>query len=111
MTALHGPRGNEWTQAFGMNNLGQVVGSCSAKAALWENGQVYDLNTLIPPGSGWILSRGIHINDQGLIVGEGQYHGKTASFLLVPLSNTPGNIPQADPQTAAAGTSDVGTMP
>lgn len=111
MTVLHGPRGNEWTVAYSINNLGQVVGACSTRAALWENGRVYDLNALIPPNSGWLLAKGVHINDQGLIVGEGQYHGKTASFLLVPLSNAPDNIPQTDSQTAAAGTTAVGTMP
>jgi probable HAF family extracellular repeat protein len=43
-----------------------------------------DLNSLIPVGSGWVLSIANGINDSGEIVGYGLIHGKTHGFLLTP---------------------------
>ena len=37
----------------------------------YENGAVTDLDTLIDPSSGWTLSKATAINDNGLIVGDG----------------------------------------
>ena len=47
------------------------------------NGMV-DLNTLIAPGSGWVLQRATGINDAGNICGYGSFDGGTHAFLLVP---------------------------
>jgi probable HAF family extracellular repeat protein len=67
--------------AFGINNKGSVVGQIYSpgldgiyRAFLYEHGQMFDLNSLIPPGSGVILAGAQGINDSGDIV--------TGPFLL-----------------------------
>jgi len=64
------------SSAFGINGAGQVVGysdtdSGARHAFLYQDGQMTDLNTLIPPDSGWRLSEAQDINDKGRIVGTG----------------------------------------
>ena len=44
-----------------------------------------DLNTLVPSGSGWQLQFASGINDNGRIVGSGQFQGSTHGFLLTPV--------------------------
>src|SRR5204863_2721197 len=77
-------------QANGINALGLLVGfgdtSAGAQHAfLYRNGTMTDLNTLISPSSGWVLSIAVDINDLGSIVGVGTHNGQTASFLLTPV--------------------------
>jgi probable HAF family extracellular repeat protein len=67
--------------AFGINNRGSVVGQIYSPgldgiyhAFLYEHGQMFDLNSLIPAGSGVILAGALAINDSGDIV--------TGPFLL-----------------------------
>ena len=60
----------------GINNLGQVVGitrgtSGRQVAALFNDGTVTDLNTLIPPELGWLLLDASDINEAGQITGRG----------------------------------------
>ena len=45
---------------------------------------MYDLNTLLPPKSRWVLREARSINNKGQIVGTGTLHGKERSFLLTP---------------------------
>jgi probable HAF family extracellular repeat protein len=64
-----GTLGGDTSYAFGLNNLGQVVGASSvssgtAHAYVWSDGQMTDLGTL---GGAW--SRAFGINDAGQIVG------------------------------------------
>jgi uncharacterized membrane protein len=74
-----------------MSNQNVVVGaygpfSDANHAFRWDekNGFV-DLNSLIPAGSGWKLEAATGINDQGQIVGVGDYKGNDgAGFLLTP---------------------------
>ena len=49
------------------------------------NGQVVDLNTMIPANSGWQLTIAIAINDRGQIIGEGTSNNIPRSFLLTPV--------------------------
>jgi len=86
--------GGDWSKAYAINNSTEVVGeagtaSGDTHAFLWKNGTMYDLNALIPPGSGWELISANDINDQGHIVGEGiNPEGKTRGFLLIPEPST-----------------------
>jgi probable HAF family extracellular repeat protein len=52
---------------------------------LWEEGEMWNLNDLIPSGAGWYLTRPTALNDRGQIVGFGVKDGKGKAFLLTPL--------------------------
>jgi hypothetical protein len=55
-------------------------------AFLWnETFGFADLNTLIPPESGWRLEQADAINDAGHIVGHGLFNGEVRGFLLTPI--------------------------
>ncbi len=43
-----------------------------------------DLNDLIDPGSGWVLTGGVGINDLGQIAGNGIHNRLQRPFLLSP---------------------------
>jgi len=86
-----------------INARGQVVGgsfSLSAcldngdptRAFLWEDGAIFDLNTLIPPGSALYLLIPDTINDRGEIAGTGvDASGNEHAFMLIPCDgNHPG---------------------
>jgi hypothetical protein len=47
-----------------------------------------DLNSLIPAGSGWVLTGASAINDSGGIVGTGVVNGQAHAFLLTPTTTT-----------------------
>lgn len=83
------------SQANAVNTAGWVVGqSMPARAfitqglpipehaALWLNGNVIDLNSLLPASSGWVLTDATAINDQGQIAGTGTHKGQAESFVL-----------------------------
>jgi probable HAF family extracellular repeat protein len=81
----------DYSWANGINNSGQVVGleegatANSQRAILWQNGAngaATDLNNLLPPGSGWVLMSAVAINNNGQIVGYGEYNGIMSVFLL-----------------------------
>jgi hypothetical protein len=69
-----------------MNDAGVGVGLVGPAgdyhAALFEHGKVYDLNTLIPPGSGWTLTKANAISNTGVIVGAGILNGQHRGFIL-----------------------------
>lgn len=54
-----------YSDAFAINNRGQVVGEAGGHASLWQDGRVTDLGTL----SGLAGSRALAINDRGEVVG------------------------------------------
>ncbi len=84
MSALPGA---EDSTAQAINDRGQIVGMAGGKAALWQDGRVYDLNTLTSSTSGWVLTAATGINSRGQIVGTGTLHGQTRAFLLTPQKN------------------------
>jgi probable HAF family extracellular repeat protein len=65
--------GDTYSEALGINEAGQIVGesfsASSARAFIWQNGIMTDLNTLIPPSSGLYLLYANDINDEGVIAG------------------------------------------
>jgi probable HAF family extracellular repeat protein len=74
--------------ANAINDNGVIVGADGAgDAFIYQNGQATDLNTLIPPNSGWRLVTANGINDAGDIVGDAVQISnprKVATFELTP---------------------------
>ena len=78
-TALGGgalPPGDVASFATSINNLGQAVGSSFnsdnaswSHGLLWQNGVMYDLNTLFPASSHLFVVNASNINDNGQIAG------------------------------------------
>ena len=77
--------GGSYNRARAINENGHIVGNSGGSAVLWRDGQVIDLNTFLPPDSGWELTDAYGINDQGWIVGTGYYGEEEQAFLLRPL--------------------------
>lgn len=82
-----------WRQGYAraINASDQVVGYCDStinfkyRAFMWQNGSLYDLNDLLPSGSGWEITEAMDINDTGQIVGYGYYGGIQHAFLMTPV--------------------------
>jgi hypothetical protein len=51
---------------------------------LYSNHELYNLNCLIPPNSGWFLEEPNDINDVSQIVGHGIHDGLSHALLLSP---------------------------
>jgi probable HAF family extracellular repeat protein len=80
--ALGGP--GDSSTAAAVNSYGAVVGNSGAGPFLYTSGKMVDLNTLLPPNSGWVLQVGVDINDAGWIVGNGTLNGQQRGFLMIP---------------------------
>ena len=66
-----------------INNHGVIVGQSGNGAWIWSGGTFQNLNTLIPPGSGFTLDNATAINDNGQIVANGyNAQGQEHAFLL-----------------------------
>jgi probable HAF family extracellular repeat protein len=90
-----GTLGGAKSSAADINNHGQIVGyaetaSGARRAFLYENGVLVDLNTLLEPGSGWVLVSANAVNDAGQIAGEGLFGDdpEPRAFLLTPVEAT-----------------------
>jgi probable HAF family extracellular repeat protein len=84
-----GTLGGNASTALALNDSGAVVGwannaAGAQRAFLYSGGALVDLNSLLPPGSGWELLEATGINDSGQIVGNGVINGQTHGFLLSP---------------------------
>jgi len=53
-----------------------------------------DLNTLIPPASGWILQAATAIDERGAVAGYGQFQGQLRAFFLTPPIDLRANLIQ-----------------
>jgi probable HAF family extracellular repeat protein len=85
-------QGATWNVANAINNSGAIVGRAmfidgdvSSHAFVYNNGRLQDPNSLIPAGSGWILTSATSVNDAGDIVGSGTLNGQDHTFLLAPM--------------------------
>ena len=63
-------------------------------AFLWEQGQLHDLNSLVPAEDGWVLWDALGLNGLGQIVGTGLHHGRQHAFLLTPVGEAPAVVTQ-----------------
>ena len=86
-----GTLGGTYSEATSINDTGTVVGysntsNGSSHAFVYKNGTIFDLNTLLPANSGWELNSAIDINDNGQIIGLGQFNGQFSGFLLTPIT-------------------------
>jgi len=87
MTIVNAP-GFIYTWAVAVNNEGVAVGygtpasGYGNDALEFVDGNVIDLNSLLPANSGWQLFSASGINDSGQIAGTGWYHGQELAFLL-----------------------------
>ena len=82
---LDGPDRNSYANAI--NNQAWIVGTSAMasgtnQAFLWREGVMINLNDLIPPDSGWVLTNATAINEHGEIVGSGRYLDQSRAFLL-----------------------------
>lgn len=81
-----------------VNDLNQVVGyllfgnGAPDNGFLYSDGTMVDLNTLLPPDSGWDLTSALDINDHGQIVGAGEIDGQEHAYLLSPVPE-PSTLP------------------
>lgn len=65
--------GDAFSLAYGINDRGQVVGQSidangNSRAFIWQNGQISDLNEMVPPGSPYLVFAG-DINNRGEVTG------------------------------------------
>lgn len=86
---LEAPEGAKDLRPTDINNSGQIVGMMltpNGYRAFLANSptSVVDLNTLIPAGSGWVLTEAKSINHIGEIAGVGILNGEPRGFLLSP---------------------------
>jgi len=76
---------NGWGQIVGNSYPGSVVPPLRPGPFLWQAGTMWNLNDLIDPGSGWILTEANGINDRGQIVGTARTaNGAIRAVLLQP---------------------------
>lgn len=68
-----------------LNSLGWAIGDSGGRPALWREGKVFNLASLIVTDQEWALNRVYGINVHGAIVGVGMHQGKMRGFVLTPL--------------------------
>ena len=76
--------GRKHSEAFAINDSTEIAGSCDSRAVVWRRGKVIDLNTSLPPASGWKLEQAQAINNRGQIAGTGTFQRQPHLFLLTP---------------------------
>ncbi len=78
------PNGEASTAAYAINASGLIVGTASEynavsgllepRAVYWDSaGTILDLNTLIDPAAGWLLTHAFAVSDTGWIAGDGYF--------------------------------------
>lgn len=102
---LPGSNSDDSAQAWGINDSGEIVGSCEVgnanhRAFIYEyrqgSWQMSDLNSRINSGTGWVLEHATDISDNGYIVGYGKRNGVQRAFLLRPSAIVTGQVTLQD---------------
>jgi probable HAF family extracellular repeat protein len=102
-----GTLGGTVSDPVDVNSSRQVVGwsrtgvGLETAPFLWDSGTMVDLNSLLPPASGWVLTRAISIDDAGEIIGIGTFNGTKSGFKLTPVPE-PAAIAGVTAMTVAA---------
>ncbi len=83
--------GNGYAVFLHGNNALEAVGSLGSvdttmRAVVYRHGVVIDLNTLISSHSGWTLTFGMSLNDNGQIICSGKFQGSVHTCLLTPIA-------------------------
>jgi probable HAF family extracellular repeat protein len=91
MRSIEPLEGDTCSDAFLLNNRGQVIGpsfDCDGQIVrgyLWDRGVTVDLNSFVPPNSALHLADPLFINDQGVIVVSGFLpNGNEHAVVLLP---------------------------
>ncbi len=92
-TAIPLPADTSQGQGRGVNSNGWVVGNAGGVYSvpwLWDGGETYRLQDLIPAGTGWDLSTNtsasaMGISEDGVIVGTGVLNGSVRAYAMVPV--------------------------
>jgi len=109
-----GTLGGLYSTAYGVNAAGLAVGTSTTagelgrRAFLWNGTAMVDLNTLIPPGSGIILTEAHGISENGNITGSALVGRETHAVLLTsdhvaPVITCPADVTTAGGQPASIG--------
>ncbi len=85
-------------QAHAIAPDGTIVGAvgdgfADSRAAIWVNGELAELNDLIPHDSGWWLHTAIGINANGQIIGMGYLADERLAYLITPTSDSVPAVP------------------
>ncbi|BDI29794.1 hypothetical protein CCAX7_18450 [Capsulimonas corticalis] len=86
-----GSPGDDPVSARAIGDNGEIVGMFAVNerihhAFLWKNGEIADLNTYLPKGSGWTLLQGDGVNARGQIVCQARSaQGEIHAVLLTPV--------------------------
>ena len=89
-----GTLGGPTSRANGLNDFGTIVGAAEdatgqQRAVIWSQGRLRDLNDLIEPGSGWLLTGAGDVNALDEISGTGKFDGQQRAYLLRPRDGAP----------------------
>ncbi len=103
-TDLGTPPPFDAAHVYGMNEVGQVVGSaycqytgpCDSdpahKMQLWMNGTYYSLNSFLPPNWPGKVVDAWAINDSGVIAARGPYQSQAKMYIFKPVGSSPADI-------------------
>jgi probable HAF family extracellular repeat protein len=88
----------------GTLSFGSSPQDSSHIATLYSLGTSYDLNSLIPANSGWVLREAVGINDAGQVAGTGVHNGQLRAFLLTPQNPSQVLFSDFGPNDTSSGT-------